>query len=414
MFGFGTAGLSLGCQDTWLNLYSSVYDAVLATKEDVIIDLNNKGRVDNLVASSTREVMLKKYYSICTGSRLIIDDNVFLRVSNGNVTRDYDFSLFETLPSPKDNRDFILQGNLECRYGKLDKYDGYDSYYSKLSSDNSLYIPSSLADIIKADFLISSDEDIIKEDSDSCILDYEIVNITNTYDIINKKCNISGIFEAETSLGKTLNTFGTLKNDKVSTAICSPSFISSFPHLSSRFIIYNKFNPNFKRNNDTIKSFASIVQYAFKNNISPRCISSYSNETTFSLNTIFDNYSNNFVFKNNFLFLLVGFSSYISLFIIMFLFGKFSNNYFLFILKWKYLMGGLAISFLTTVSILKIIGIVLESCISVLSTRGLFYSVILFGISLIVVIISFWKKHKPNHCSLPERVDLINYYSVDI
>lgn len=77
-------------------------------------------------------------------------------------------------------------------------------------------------------------------------------------------------------------------------------------------------------------------------------------------------------------------------------------------------MGGLAISFLTTVSILKIIGIVLESCISVLSTRGLFYSVILFGISLIVVIISFWKKHKPNHCSLPERVDLINYYSVDI
>ena len=415
LFGFGTAGLSLGKQDTWLNLYQNVYEKVLNTKERIVVDLNNEGRVDNFVTSPTREVLLKKYYSACTGSRLVIDDNIFLRVSNGNVARDYDLSLFETLPSPRDNRSYILQGNLECRYGSRDKYDGYDSTYSKLSNDNSLYIPSSLADIIKADFLISDDKDIIAEDNSECILNYEIINSTNTDDIINKKCNVSGIFEAESSLGKAINSFGTLKSDDISTAICSPSFLSSFPHASSRFIIFMIYNSSFKKNNETVKSFASTVQYAFKkNNISPKCISSISKETTLSLNAVFANYSNSPVLRFKYLFLGGGLSFYILLFSIAILKGKFSKNCSLFSLRRIYIITGMSISFLMAIGILKIVNIVLKSFISVLSIHGLFYSVILFSISLIIVIIAFWKKHKLHCFSLPKQIDSITYYSVDI
>lgn len=415
LFGFGTAGLSLGKQDIWLNLYQNVYEMVLDTKERIVVDLNNEGRVDNFVTSPTREVLLKKYYSVCTGSRLVIDDSIFLRVSNGSVVKDYDFSLFETLPSPRDNRSYILQGNLECRYGSRGKYDGYDSTYSELSNDNSLYIPSSLADIIKADFLISDDKDIIVEDSSDCILNYEIINSTNTDDIVNKKCNVSGIFKVESSLGKAINSFGTLKSDDISTAICSPSFLSSFPHASSRFIIFMKYNSSFKKNNETVNSFSSTVQYAFKNNnISPKCISSISEETTVLLNTVFVNYSNSPLLKFKYLFLIGGFSFYILLFTITILKGKFSKNCSLFSLRWTYILTGMSISFLMAIGILKIVNIVLKSPISVLSIYGIFYSVILFSVSLIITIIAFWKKHKLYCFSLPKQNDSITYYSVDI
>lgn len=417
LFGFGTAGLSLGQQDTWLNIYPYVYDAVLETKESVVIDLNNNRRVDYYIDSSTREVLLKKYYSACTGSRLIIDDDLFLRVSDGVVTKEYSLSLFETLPSPRENYSFVLQGNLDVRYSKKEKYDNYLSSYSKLSENNSIYIPSSLADNIKTDFSILEDENIVIEDEKTNLLKYEIVNSTNNDDVINAECKVRGIFQSEASLGKTINSFGSLEENISSTAICSPYFFSSFPHSTSRLIIFMKYNSTFDKNNDMVKGFSSAVQYAFKKSkLTPKCIVSNSEETKTYLNTIFSNYYNSFVLKYNYLFIIIGVSFYIGLFVFIFLEGKLSKDKWLFSLDWKYIIAGLGISFLISIGILKIFNLILGLQISILSIYGLFISVVLFVLSLLITLLCFRKKHNQAKATLNLKFNVLsnNYYLLEI
>lgn len=418
MFGFGTAGLSLGQQDTWLNIYPYVYDSVLKTKERVVVDLNNNRRVDYYIDSSTREVLLKKYYSACTGSRLIIDDDLFLRVSDGAITKEYSLSLFETLPSPRDNYSYVLQGNLDVRYSKNEKYDNYFSSYSKLSENNSIYIPSSLADNIKTDFSILEDKNIVIEDEKTNLLKYEIINSTNNDDIINVECKVRGIFQSEASLGKTINSLGSLEENFSSTAICSPYFFSSFPHLTSRLIIFMKYNSTFDKNNDMVKGFSSAMQYAFKKSkLRPKCIASNSEETTAYLNSIFDNYYNSFVLKYNYLFIIIGASFYIGLYVFIFLEGKLSKDKWLFLLNWKYLIAGMGMSFLISIGILRIINIIVGLQISILSTYGLFISVVLFVLSLFITLLCFIKKHNQAKVTSNLEFNVLNnnnYYLLEI
>ena len=417
LFGFGIAGLSLGRQDTWLNICPFVYNAVLETKESVVVDLNNSRRVDNYVNSSTEEVLLKKYYSACTGSRLVIDDNLVLRVSDEQVTKEYRLSLFETLPSPHDNVSFVLQGDLETRYGKRDKYEGFLSSYSKLSSNDFIYIPSSLADTIKIDFSIDDDENVVTDDEKDGLLKFEIANRTDYENIINVNCKVGGIFQSESSLGKTIDSFGLLEGNNSSTAICSPYFLSSFPHSTSRLIVFMKYNSAFEKSNDMVKGFSSALQYAFgKTKVSPKCIASCSEETKTRLNSAFTQYSNNPVLKYNYLFTFAGVISYTGLFVFIVLKGKLFKSQSLFSLKWRFIIGGMGASFLTSVGVLKIIDLNLKASISILSIYGLYFSTVLFGVSILAMVFAFWRNHNETKKDLIYKLNVLinNYYSMKI
>lgn len=208
-------------------------------------------KVDDNIDSQIKTIE-SKYYSYFSAS--FFTPSIDLIVNSGTKEAKYDLSILSSESKRFDNSSYITQGYVPVISSETTSFsDSYSSkYYFLNNTDDAIYLPDCVADMIVKDFGFSGYDDIIFSESSSKFKGK--VNCVFKYGEFDSECKIRGVFNYKDAC-KTI-TF--LENSNLNLSFCSRDIFSNI-HCRNELLVEIRNNKNILSKNSSINQCFNIL-----------------------------------------------------------------------------------------------------------------------------------------------------------
>lgn len=368
---------SLGTQNKISLLENDIIDQVNIDENGVNFKIyrSNGGRIESVYNDKILNSLRNQTYSYALASRYITS-NFYLSFSYTDSVLNEDIALLESQEKSNDNDNFVLQGTLDSLAAErvLDETTNmYTNYYYLSHSNDAIYLPDYLADLVLERFGLKNYNEIIYSSSEEeqTTTNVQVTLKNKLDDSFSLDCKLRGVFDSSTVAAKKIKLLNYQEN--VAVAVCSPGIFNNISFAEDGLfclIKHHSENPNISQ----YSRFFNILETVFNNDLIIDFDCNANASTSDYLSYLLDTTENSSFFSLYWIYLVIGSLLTVSYFTGLFIFlrkKKLSTFFVLTIIIVSYILAFLFLDILP-------IPIIIPSALS------LYYSLIVLFISILL------------------------------
>ena len=340
------------------------------------IHRSNGGRIESVYNDKILNSLRNQTYSYALASRYITS-NFYLSFSYLDLVLDEDIALLESQEKSNDNDNFVLQGTLDSLAAErvLDETTNmYTNYYYLSHSNDAIYLPDYLADLVLERFDLKNYNEIIYSSSkeEKSTSNVQVTLKSKLDDSFSLDCKLRGVFDSSTFTAKRIKLLNYQDNAPV--VICSPGIFDDISFAEDGLfclIKHHSENPNISQ----YFRFFNILETSFSNALIIDFDCNTNESTSEFLFASLDAVENSSFISLYWIFLVVGSAVAVAYLIgIVFLLKKKKLPYYL-------VLPIIIVSYLFVLIFLNVLPI---SDIIIPSTLALYYSLIILLVNILL------------------------------
>lgn len=368
---------SLGTQNKISLLENDIIDQVNIDENGVNFKIyrSNGGRIESVYNDKILNSLRNQTYSYALASRYITS-NFYLSFSYMDSDLNEDIALLESQEKPNDNDNFVLQGTLDSLAAErvLDETTNmYTNYYYLSHSNDAIYLPDYLADLVLERFDLKNYNEIIYSSSEEeqTTTNVQVTLKSKLDDSFSLDCKLRGVYDSSTSAAKKIKLLNYQEN--VAVAVCSSGIFNNISFAEDGLfclVKHHSKNPNISQ----YSRFFNILETNFINDLIIDFDCNANASTSDYLSYLLDTTENSSFFSLYWIYLVIGSLLTVSYFTGLFIFlrkKKLSTFFVLTIIIVSYILAFLFLDILP-------IPIIIPSALS------LYYSLIVLFISILL------------------------------
>lgn len=368
---------SLGTQNKISSLENDIINQANIDENGVNFKIyrSNGGRIESVYNDKILNSLRNQTYSYALASRYITS-NFYLSFSYMDSDLNEDIALLESQEKPNDNDNFVLQGTLDSLAAErvLDETTNmYTNYYYLSHSNDAIYLPDYLADLVLERFGLKNYNEIIYSslEEEQTTTNVQVTLKNKLDDSFSLDCKLRGVFDSSTVAAKKIKLLNYQEN--VAVAVCSPGIFNNISFAEDGLfclIKHHSKNPNISQ----YSRFFNILETNFINDLIIDFDCNANASTSDYLSYLLDTTENSSFFSLYWIYLVIGSLLTVSYFTGLFIFlrkKKLSTFFVLTIIIVSYILAFLFLDILP-------IPIIIPSALS------LYYSLIVLFISILL------------------------------
>ena len=368
---------SLGTQNKISSLENDIIDQANIDENGVNFKIyrSNGGRIESVYNDKILNSLRNQTYSYALASRYITS-NFYLSFSYMDLVLDEDIALLESQEKSNDNDNFVLQGTLDSLAAErvLDETTNmYTNYYYLSHSNDAIYLPDYLADLVLERFDLKNYNEIIYSSSEEeqTTTNVQVTLKSKLDDSFSLDCKLRGVYDSSTSAAKKIKLLNYQEN--VAVAVCSPGIFNNISFAEDGLfclVKHHSENPNISQ----YSRFFNILETIFNNDLIIDFDCNANASTSDYLSYLLDTTENSSFFSLYWIYLVIG----------SLLTASYCAGLFIFLRKKKlstfFVLTIIIVSYILAFLFLDILPIP----IIIPSTLSLYYSLIVLFISILL------------------------------
>lgn len=366
---------SLGTQNKISSLENDIIDQANIDENGVNFKIcrSNGGRIESVYNYKILNSLRNQTYSYALASRYITS-NFYLSFSYMDLVLDEDIALLESQEKSNDNDNFVLQGTLDSLAAErvLDETTNmYTNYYYLSHSNDAIYLPDYLADLVLERFDLKNYNEIIYSSSEEeqTTTNVQVTLKSKLDDSFSLDCKLRGVYDSSISAAKNIKLLNYQEN--VAVAVCSPGIFNNISFAEDGLfclVKHHSENPNISQ----YSRFFNILETVFNNDLIIDFDCNANASTSDYLSYLLDTTENSSFFSLYWIYLVIG----------SLLTASYCAGLFIFLRK-KTLSKFLVLTIIIVSYILAFLFLdILPIPIIIPSTLSLYYSLIVLFISI--------------------------------
>lgn len=368
---------SLGTQNKISSLENDIIDQANIDENGVNFKIyrSNGGRIESVYNDKILNSLRNQTYSYALASRYITS-NFYLSFSYMDLVLDEDIALLESQEKSNDNDNFVLQGTLDSlAAGRVldETTNMYTNYYYLSHSNDAIYLPDYLADLVLERFDLKNYNEIIYSSSEEeqTTTNVQVTLKSKLDDSFSLDCKLRGVYDSSTSAAKKIKLLNYQEN--VAVAVCSPGIFNNISFAEDGLfclVKHHSENPNISQ----YSRFFNILETIFNNDLIIDFDCNANASTSDYLSYLLDTTENSSFFSLYWIYLVIG----------SLLTASYCAGLFIFLRKKKlstfFVLTIIIVSYILAFLFLDILPIP----IIIPSTLSLYYSLIVLFISILL------------------------------